>query len=121
MEFIRENGEAMDIERCDECNAKMVNLDKDDLTADDLRSLKRYGLRFSSPETEDLICSVCENPDSKISRWSQDDDDDGFLGDLVGIIGGGILGSLFESGGDGGGFGGFGGGGFGGGGASRGF
>lgn len=105
------------IERCERCNALMVNLDETNLQPGDLRVLKRKNIRVSNPETEELICEHCDDPNSHMSKYydHEDSDDDSSFFKSSSMFGG------FNPVSSGGGFGGFGGGGFSGGGASRGF
>lgn len=119
---IQLKNQEVEVEKCDKCGRKMVNIDADQLASGDLSLLKKEGVSVSNPETEDPVCVSCEFTPSlghRIAKFfesgSDDDDDSGFFS------GGGFLGGASSggfSGGFGGGFGGFGGGGFSGGGAS---
>lgn len=114
----------VEVIKCDDCGALMVNIDADEVQQGDLATLKRKGVRLSNPETSDPICLKCEVVKRKtlresLSDWfdsDDDDDDSGFFSSTPShstpIFGGSKIG---------GGFGGFGGGSFSGGGASRGF
>lgn len=126
---IQLKGQEVEIVKCQECEALMVNLDVDQLQPGDLTTLKKSKVRISNPETEKPVCISCEYQTfgRRLSDWfdnvgtfaagaaigsmssNDDDDDSSFFGGRGGF-GGGF-----------GGFGGFGGGGFGGGGVSRGF
>lgn len=107
---------------CEECDKKMVNVDKRDITESDLVTLKRLGIKVSNPFTKEPVCIDCE----------EDDDDDNYsigsiFRDTVRSIPSTPIRRSSPSSGGGfhlggfGGFGGFGGGGFSGGGASRGW
>lgn len=116
---IQLKNQEVEVEDCEKCGHKMVNLDAEQLAPGDLTTLKNAGVRISNPETSDPICISCEADTwgHKLNHWFEDDnnnnDDSGFFG--------GSSGGLFGGGGFGGGFGGFGGGSFSGGGASGGF
>lgn len=78
-----------DIIRCQDCNHKMVNLDKKDIYPGDLRVLKRLNIRVSNPETDDPICSHCEAEDSLVSKWYDSDyDNDSDLFNWSGMLSG---------------------------------
>lgn len=109
------------VEKCKECDTKMVNLDANQLEIGDLKTLKTAGVRISNPETKDPVCLNC-HVEKKHKFWQgvndffesdsshDDDDDNSFFGGSGGGISGGSSGGSS--------FGGFGGGIFSGGGAS---
>jgi len=115
----------VEVIKCEDCGALMVNIDADEIQAGDLKTLKRKGVRISNPETEKPICLKCEFNKvpfgQRLSKWfdSDDDDDNSFFSPPSRTSR--RSSSTFGGSSGGGGFGGFGGGGFSGGGASRGF
>src|SRR3972149_677908 len=115
---IQLKNQIVEINECEECNHKMVNIDADQLQPGDLSILKNEGVRISNPETTKPICVNCEIKTfgKRLVDWFEsdnDDDDSSFFSPTPSSSG-----SLF---GGSSGFGGFGGGSFGGGGASRSF
>lgn len=116
--------QAPEIVSCDNCDHKMVNVDKDQLRQGDLATLKREGIRVSNPDTEENICANCELEDSDHpfhSWWDDKDDEDDSSYFTAPTIASTYDNDSGGSSGGFGGFGGFGGGSFSGGGASGGF
>jgi len=113
--YLPSSGKELDVEICEVCDSKMVNVDYEDLKEIDAKFLNASGIRWSNPNTPALVCVQCEIkqhfciPDRK---EKEDEDNDDWSKPAS-------AGSLFGTGIFGGGFGGFGGGSFGGAGASR--
>jgi uncharacterized membrane protein YgcG len=95
-------GKEYEIEECNKCCHKMINVDAEEITQTDLILLRNNGIRVSNSNTEDLICLNCHA--QHFIDWYKDkkdanNDHDSSLNSLRsigGFFGGGFGGGSFS-------------------------